>query len=103
MTPIKGNTRISQTKRLRCFVLGCNNEYSSRKLLPTSEPLETKRITFDFEGIGPPIYLNVPMFTRNIRDPDSPTEEVSIRVFKESLNIVFPNNVLICKFHYESG
>ncbi len=29
-TPVQGKTRMSQIKRLRCFVVGCNNEYSSR-------------------------------------------------------------------------
>ncbi len=41
-----------------------------------------------------PIYLNESMFARIIRDPVSPTEEVSIRVFYESLQIAFPNNLL---------
>ncbi len=36
-------------KRLRCFDVGCNNEHSSRHLLPTSEPLKTQWITFVFE------------------------------------------------------
>ncbi len=43
-------------------------------------------------------YLNVFMFARIIRDPASPTEEVSIRFFNESLQITFPNNVLVSKF-----
>ncbi len=38
------------SKRLRCFVVGCNNEHSSRHLLLTSEPLKTQWITFVFEG-----------------------------------------------------
>ncbi len=33
-----------------------------------------------------------------IRDPASPTEEVSISVFYESLEIAFPNNVLVSQF-----
>ncbi len=88
-------------KRLRCFVVGYNNEHSSRHLLPSSEPL--KRITFGFEGNAPSIYLNVSMFARIIRDPDSSTEEVSKVFLSESLQIAFPNNVLISKFHDECG
>ncbi len=47
---------------------------------------------------APPIYLNASMFVRIIRDPASPTEEVSIRFFYESLQIAFPNNMLVSKF-----
>ncbi len=65
-------------KRLKCFVVGCNNEHSSHHLLQTTEPLKTQWITFVFEGNGPPIYLNAFMFTRIIRDAASPPEEVSI-------------------------
>ncbi len=43
----------------------------------------------------PPIYLNAFMFARIIRDPASPPEEASIRVFYASLQIAFPNNVLV--------
>ncbi len=38
------------------------------------------------------------MFTLIIRDTASPTEEVSIRVFNDSLQIASPNKVLISKF-----
>ncbi len=93
-------TRMSP-KRLRCFVVGCNNEHISRHLLPSSEQL--KRIMFVFEGNVPSIYLNASMFARIIRDPASPPEEVSTRFFNESLQIAFPNNVLISKFHDECG
>ncbi len=86
-------------KRLRCFVFECNNEQSTRHLLPTSEPLKTQWITFVFEGNAPLIYLNTFMFALIIRDPASPPEEVSIRFFYESLQITFPNNVLVSKFH----
>ncbi len=40
---------MSPIKRLRFFVVGCNNEHSCRHLLPTSEPLKMQRITFVFE------------------------------------------------------
>ncbi len=39
-----GENKMSLIKWLRCFVVGCNNEYSSRHLVPTSEPLKTQRI-----------------------------------------------------------
>ncbi len=35
---------MSQIKRLRCFIVGCDNEHSSCHLLPTSEPLKTQMI-----------------------------------------------------------
>ncbi len=38
---------MSPIKRLKHFVVGCNNEYSSRHLLPTSE-LKTQRINVTF-------------------------------------------------------
>ncbi len=55
-------------------------------------------ITFVFEGNRPPFYLNAFMLARIIHDPASPTEEVSIRFFYESLQIAFPNNKLVSKF-----
>ncbi len=64
-TPVKG-------KRLRCSVVGFNNEYSSHHLLPTSEPLKTQRInvTFALKWMRrSPICLNVCMFTQIIPDP----------------------------------
>ncbi len=45
------------------------------------------------------IYLNPFIFVRIIRDPASP--EVSVRVFNESLQMAFPNNELVSKFHNE--
>ncbi len=53
------------------------------------------------KGMRPLIYLNAYIFAQIIRDPASLTEAVSIKVFNESLQIIFPNNVLISKFHYE--
>ncbi len=49
---------------------------------------------FVFEGNAPPDLLNCIYVL---------TEEVNIRVFNESLQIAFPNNVLISKFHDECG
>ncbi len=76
-----GEDKMSQIKRLRRSVVGCNNEYSSRHLLPSSELLKTQRInvTFVFEG-NTPLDLES-MFAQIIRDPASPTEEVSRRFF----------------------
>ncbi len=79
-----GEDKMSQIKWLRCFVVGCNNEYSNRQLLPTSEPLKTQRInvTFALKWMRRfPIYINASMFARTIRDLASSTGEVSIRVF----------------------
>ncbi len=55
------------------------------------------------KGMRPPIYLTASMLAQIIRDPSSPTEEVSICFFYESLQIAFPNNVLVSKFHDECG
>ncbi len=45
--------------------------------------------------------VNASMFARIICDPASPPEKVSTRFFNEYLQIAFPNNVLISKFHDE--
>ncbi len=76
---------LSPIKRLRGFVVGCNNEYNNRHLLPTSELLKTQKInlTFIFERneIIPDLNLNASMFDRIIRDLALSTEEVSISVY----------------------
>ncbi len=45
------------------------------------------------------IYINASLFTQIICDPASSTEEVRIKVFYESLQINFPNNVLVSQYH----
>ncbi len=40
--------KMSPIKRFRCFVVGYNNEYSSRQLLRTSELLKMQRINVAF-------------------------------------------------------
>ncbi len=86
-----GEDKMSQIKWLRCLVVGCNNEYSRRHLLPTSEPLKTQRInvTFILKWMHrSPIYINVSMFARIIRDPASSTE-VTIRFFMNLCKLPF--------------
>ncbi len=90
-----------EQKRLRCFVVGCNNEHGMHHLLPTSAPLKTQRITFVFEGNAPADLPKGIYVWQIIHDPVSPTQEVSIRYFYESLQTAFPNNVLVSKFHDE--
>ncbi len=48
-----GENKMSQIKRLRCYVVVCNNGYSSHHLLLISEPLKTHRInvTFILQGM----------------------------------------------------
>ncbi len=55
-------------------------------------------LSFWRECADPDLCLNAFMFARIIRDPASSTEEVSIRFFYESLQITFPNNVLVSQF-----
>ncbi len=79
-----GEDKMSMIKRLRRFVVGCNNEQSSRHLLPISESLKTQSISFAFILKGmrrSAICLNASMFVRIICDPASSTEEVSKSFF----------------------
>ncbi len=55
-TPVQGKDKMSLIKLLRHFVVGCNNEYSSRHL----QSLKTQRINFTF------------VFERNAMIPDLP-------------------------------
>ncbi len=43
------------------------------------------------------------MFAQIIRDPASPTEDWEQGFLNKYLQITFPNNVLISKFHDECG
>ncbi len=100
-TPVQGKTRMSPIRWLRCFVVGCNNEYSSHHLPLTSEPLKTQRIngTFILKWMRRfLIYLNASMFARIIRDPASTYRRSEYKGFYESLQIAFPNNVLVSQF-----
>ncbi len=99
--PVQGKTRMSPIKRLRCFVVGCNNEHSSRHLLQTSEPLKIQRInvTFVLKGMRrSPICLNVFMFTANHSWSSFIYRRREYKGFDESLQIIFPNNVLVSQF-----
>ncbi len=85
-TPLFRHRSRLYPKRLRCFVVGCNNEYSSRHLLPTSEGAEAaegarKWIIFALEGNEPPIYLNASMVEQIICDPALPTEVYVLWIF----------------------
>ncbi len=51
----------------------------------------------------PTLTVRMCLFTRIIRDPASPTEEVSTRFLNESLQIAFSNNVLMSTFQDECG
>ncbi len=56
-------------------------------------------VTLVFEVNAPiPDLPKCSMFAQIIHHPASSTEEVSIRVFYESLQIPFPNNVLVSQF-----
>ncbi len=82
---VDSGAQEDKSKRLRCFVVGCNNEFSSRYLLLTSELLKMQRINVTLILKGKiPICQNVCIFARIIHDPASPTEEMSIRV-----NLIF--------------
>ncbi len=91
---------MTRHNRLKCLVVACNNEYSSRNLLLKSEPLKTQMINVSFVlkwMRRSPIYINASMFAQIIRGPVSSTEEG----FYEYLKITFPNNVLVSQFHSE--
>ncbi len=91
------------------YSLGGGGGISGRvRALNLTVPLGSGRVGSDNLGYGPgsgfsfePVQtsnLNAFMFVKIIRDPVSPTEEVSIRFLYESLQITFSNNVLVSKF-----
>ncbi len=57
-----GEDKMSLIKQLRCFVVGCNNEYSSSHLLPTSKQLNTQKVnvTFVLKGMRLPCLRPLP-------------------------------------------
>ncbi len=73
-TPVQGKTR------LRCSVVGCNNEYSIRHLLPTPEP-QRINVNFGLKGMRLSRSTYMSLFAQIIHETASSTEEVSIRVF----------------------
>ncbi len=85
-------------KRLMCYIVGCYNEYSSRHLPLTSEPLKTQWIRFIWEGNAPLIYLNASTFVQIIRDPASSTEEVSVRFLMNLCKSLFLIMCLLASF-----
>ncbi len=93
-----GEDKMSPIKQLKCLLVGCNNEDSSRHLLPTSEPLKRINVTFVFEGDAPiPIYINAPVCT-NHSWSSFIYRRSEYKGFYESLQIAFPNNVLVSQF-----
>ncbi len=97
-TPEQGKTRMSPIERLRCFIVECNYEYSSRNLLPTSEPLKTQRIsiTLVFEVNAPIPDLPKCVYVR-VNNSWSSFYRCEYNVY-ESLQIAFPSNVLVSQF-----
>jgi len=98
--PVQKTTRTSQIERLRRLVVGCYNEYSSRNLLPTSEPLKTQRInvTFVLKGMSrSPICINASV-RENLSWSRLTYRRSEYKGFYESLHIAFPNNVLVSSF-----
>jgi len=91
---------MTRHKRLKCLVVTCNNEYSSRNLLLTSEPLKTQRINISFVlkwMRRSTIYLIASMFTQIIRGPVSSTEEgyyESLQIKHQLANFVMKFSIL---------
>ncbi len=90
-----GEDKMSLIKRLKCLVVGCNNEYSSRHLLPTSEP-QRINVTFALKWMRrSPIYINVNVRLNHLWSSFI-YRSSEYKGFYESLQIAFPNRPFFC-------
>ncbi len=88
---------------IEVFCCWCNNEHTVAVVIYSRHLSRWRRsgLHLVLKGMRPLINLNASIFAQIIRDPALPPEEVRVRFFNESLQISFPNNVLIRKFHNE--
>ncbi len=95
-----GEDKISQIKRLKCFVVGCNHEYSSHHLLPTLSRWRRRGLTLlSFWRECTDSNLPKCVYVRGNYLWSSLTYGRSeYNVFYETLQITFPNNVLVSQF-----
>ncbi len=73
------------------FVVGCNNEYSSRQLLLTSEPLKTQRINVAFviflNNITPGWWNDLPTPIRNAGSLSISKKQLKTHLFRHYLTL----------------